>query len=314
MKKDVVLLSHYDLDGAGCSVLSDHIWNVVDRKHQGYAKITQSLGYLIGKYYGKVDTIVIADLKMELADLRLAMFAFPNVIYYDHHESSADFEHLINDSHSNGTFEFHFSLDLCSTALMWMDGVKNKGAERTPELDAFMNVVNTYDLWRNTTKRWEQGVMMNDMFWDLHMQDFRQRFKDGFTGYTDQEFQWHRLLEQKREDVITNATVEQMESGSQVVVVSESKAINFVTQYMDGDLFYIISPDFSMHNVSVRTKDGFDINVNDAIGVLPVKYPEIVQSAGGHAAAGGITFHDGLSLNDIVDFLYENDELIRNGK
>ena len=113
--KDVVLLSHYDLDGAGCSVLADHIWNVVDRKHQGYPKVRQSLGYLIGKHYMNVDTIVIADLKMELEDLRLAMFAFPNVIYYDHHESSADFEHLINDSHSNGTFEFHF--DLLKTSL-----------------------------------------------------------------------------------------------------------------------------------------------------------------------------------------------------
>ena len=54
MKSDVILLSHYDLDGAGCSVIADHIWNVVDRKHQGYGKIRKSLGYLIGEYYQKI--------------------------------------------------------------------------------------------------------------------------------------------------------------------------------------------------------------------------------------------------------------------
>lgn len=306
MKDKVVLLSHYDLDGAGCSVLADHIWDVVDRKHQGYPKIRKSLGYLIGEHSLNVDTIVIADLKMEIDDLLLARLAFKNVIYYDHHESSEEFA-----SYASPTFHFNFSLDLCSTALMWMDGVRNRGAVTTKELNAFANVVNTYDLWKNTTGRWQQGVFLNDLFWHLHMDDFRTRFKDGFAGFTQSEIDWHADLEEKRKEVIDSATVEEMESGSKVVVLSESKGINFVSTQMDGDLFYIISPDFSMHNVSVRTKEGFKINVNSAISFLAEKYPDKVLSAGGHAAAGGITFKDHLSLNDMVDFLYETDELIR---
>lgn len=304
--KDVVLLSHYDLDGAGCSVLADHIWNVVDRKHQGYGKIRASLGYLIGKYYKKIDTIVIADLCIEEDDLLLAMFAFPNVIYYDHHESSAEFKKY------EDRIDYNFSLDLCSTALMWIDGVKNKGATRTKELDAFMNAVNTYDLWKTDKARWPQGLMLNDMFWDKHMDDFRARFKDGLSGFTDQEIEWHKDLSEKRLQVIDDAIVEEMESGSKVVVLRESKAINFVSSHIDGDLFYIISPDFSKHNVSVRLKDGFELNVNDAIS--PLAENECVQSAGGHAAAGGITFETNLGLNDIVDFLYEHDEQIRGTK
>jgi len=314
MKRDVVLLSHYDLDGAGCSVLSDHIWNVVDRKHQGYGKIRASLGYLIGQYYKKIDTIVIADLKIEEEDLLLAMFAFPNVIYYDHHESSEEFSKYADNPYhpAEGSFEFHFDLEFSSTALMWMDGARNKGAQRTSWLDAFMNAVNTYDMWKTENKRWEQSVMMNDLFWNLHMDDFRARFKDGLKGFTDAELQWHEGLKQQRQNVIENATVEEMESGSKVVVISESKAINFVTSYMDGDVFYIISPDFSKHNVSVRIKDSDpSFNVNNGIKDLPTRHPNLVQSAGGHASAGGITFAEDLSLNEIVDLLYEEDEAIR---
>lgn len=305
---DVVLLSHYDLDGAGVSVLSDHIWNVVARKHQGYPKIRRSLCDLIATYADSVSTIVIADLKVEPKDLKLALAAFDNVIYYDHHESSEEYV-AWQEKYRNLTV--HFSLDFCSTALVYMDGVKTFGLERTKELDAVMNTVNVYDLWKTDAKRWDYSVKLNDMFWHLHMDDFRSRFKDGFNGYTANELQFLADLDEKRIEVINTAVVEEMESGSQIVVVKESKAINFVTQYKEGDLFYIISPDYSMHNVSVRTKEGFVINVNDAIGPLAEKYPDLIISAGGHAAAGGITFKNHLTLNEIVDFLYENDHLVR---
>ena len=245
MKSDVVLLSHYDLDGAGCSVLTDHIWNVVDRKHQGYGKIRKSLGYLIGEYYGKVGTIVIADLKMERADLELALFAFPRVIYYDHHESSADFEDIAL-VRSDRQFQFNFSTDYCSTALMWMDGVKNWGAERTPTLDAFMNAVNTYDLWKTDAKRWEQGVMLNDLFWHLHMDDFRRRFANGLTGFSEDERDWHAQLMNQRKYVIENAIIEEMDSGSKVVVLQEQNGINYVADYIEGDLYYTVAGDLTV--------------------------------------------------------------------
>ena len=311
-KEKVVLLSHYDLDGAGCSVLSDHIWDVVDRKHQGYPKVRKSLSYLIGEYSEDVDTIVIADLKIELDDLLMALIAFKNVIYYDHHESSEYFAtEEFQKAHPN--FECHFSLDLCSTALMWIDGVKNKGAKRTPQLDAFMNMVDTYDLWHTEKARWNQSIILNDFFWHLHMRDFRKRFKDGFSGYTDDELVFAANLHQSRINVIERATVEEMESGSKVVVVEESKAINFVSSVMEGDVFYIIAPDWAKTNVSVRIKDDVldNFNVNDGISELPIRYPKFVKSAGGHAAAGGINFHEHLSINDIVDVLYEHDLVIR---
>ena len=269
---------------------------------------------MIGKYSAEVDTIVIADLKIEPDDLAIALIAFKNVIYYDHHESSEEYD-TDEFKAANPNFECHFSLDYCSTTLMWRDGVINRGAQRTPELDAFMNTVDTYDLWHNDKARWDQAVILNDFFWDLHMNGFRKKFKDGFSGYTSEDMTFANDLSQKRIEVINRAVVEEMDSGSKVVVVEESKAINFVSTYLEGDVFYIIAPDWAKTNVSVRIKDECldDFNVNDGISPLAEKYPEYVKSAGGHAAAGGINCDTDLSMNEIVDFLYNVDPEIRGG-
>lgn len=309
-KERVVLLSHYDLDGAGCSVLADHVWHVIYRNHQGYAKIRMKLDELVRDYSDSVDTLVIADLCIEPKDLEHALENFKNVIFYDHHESSEQFVEW-TDKYPN--LEVHFSLDLCSTALLWIDGVKNRGAYRTRELDAFMNTVNAYDLWKKENSRFQEGVMLNDMFWELHLWDFKKRFANGLAGFTQEELDKAKQRELHRKEVIEDATIETLPSGSKVVVIGDSSVINFVSSLLDGDLFYIISPDFSMQNVSVRVKDSDErFNVNDGISWLPEEYPEMVQSAGGHQFAGGITFESTVSsMNQMVDLLFEADERIR---
>lgn len=311
MKEPIVLLAHYDLDGAGCSVLADHIWQVVARRHQGYPKIRKSLDFLVDQYADQIPTIVIADLKIEEQDLRYACENFDNVIYYDHHEDSESFADL---HHEYPNFEFHFDLDYCSASLMWMDGVRTKGAIRTKELDSFMNTVHVYDLWIKDNSRWEDAMLLNDLFWELHMDDFRDRFSGGLGQFTVRELDFKKGLEEKRRKIISEATIEKTEAGSTVVLIGDSKAINFVSDYMDGDLFYIISPDYAAHNVSVRKKDGFDMNINAGLQEFEKAYPDEIQSAGGHKVSGGITFKQHLSVNEMVELiLFEDDNIRANG-
>jgi len=309
MKNDAVLLSHWDLDGAGCSVLSSHIWDIQCYKHQGYGKIRKSLDYLVAKYSRHVDTIVIADLKIEKYDLKHALENFQNVIYYDHHESSAEFSNWV-EMYPN--FEFHFDLKRCSTALMWVDGIQNKNAENTSELNTFMQTVNVYDMWKQNSPRWNDALLLNDLFWHLAMNDFRKRFYDGLSHFTPTELLFGEQQKQARNDAVKNATIEKIDNGSTIVVMQNPNAINSVSTLLDGDIFYIITLDWSPCNVSIRVKDSnTKFNINNGIKTLQDEFPNFVQSAGGHISAGGITFCAKHTVNDIVDFLYENDYTIR---
>lgn len=310
LQSDAVLLSHWDLDGAGCSVIADHIWNIKDRKHQGYGKIRKSLEYLVNNHSADVQTIVIADLKILPEDLEYAISNFDNVVYYDHHESSAEF---VSWTEKFSNFECHFDLTRCSTALMWIDGVKTKGVRITSRLDAFMQTVNAYDMWNQKSKRWKHGLLLNDLFWEISMDAFRERFADGLTHFTIEELLFADQQEAKRKKAVDDAIIETTDDGSTIVMLSDSIAIGAAAELLDGDIFYIIPVgERASTNISVRLKgEAQNLNVNEGCSLLAEKFPGVIQSGGGHKFAGGITFVPNTTINNMVDFLLEHAPAIR---
>jgi oligoribonuclease NrnB/cAMP/cGMP phosphodiesterase (DHH superfamily) len=312
----VMLLSHYDLDGAGCHVCAHQIWDVVKAKHQGYNKVRKSLEDLInlnGCLSKPVDTLVIADLKMQEEDLVHAMEFFDNVIYYDHHEESVEFEKFVSDN-----FEYHFDLELCSTALMWRDAVSNRNqvaiaTERQNRfaMSAFVNVVNAYDLWKEEHSRWEEGKIMNELFWEYGLWDFARRFETGFFGFTPEEYNLYEEIENAKVEQIRNAHVDVLPSGSKIVFLKDQNAVNSVSTELEGDVFYIMNSVSNGVSIRVATEHAETFNVSEGVGrISPENYNGLI-SGGGHKSAGGLTFADHITHNDVADFIWMYDETIR---
>ena len=301
MKKDVVLLNHYDLDASSCYIIAHHMYNVIESKNQGYAKVPQALDYLINKYADSVDTIVISDLSMEEETLVKALDNFNEVILYDHHLPSANFEVFTGNLYDYPTFKYHYTDKMSATAIMYQDYLK-QGGERTQELDDLVKYTNAYDMWKSDTPEFWHGVSLNFLFWENHLWEFAKRFEDGFDGLTSDEKAFCNRKLKEVDDSLKSADKEKINDDLKIYIMNDTSSINFVTlKDNDAQIFIILYQADSEDKewcCSVRSTCEL-FNVNDAL--QKVEKDDIIMSTGGHKAAGGITFVHGTTLEQILE-------------
>jgi hypothetical protein len=313
-QEPVVALTDYDLDGAGASILLDYAFNVVGRKQQGYSKLQRNLE-AIRTEYATINTLVVADICMPPETLQWAVEHFDHVVYFDHHEQSELFLPLAEASPEK--FTIHWTKDLCSCALVYRAYVMN-GGKQTPELDALVQHVNAYDLWHKDSDDFDNGVKMNDLFWELHMQNFRERFKTGFNGFTEMEAKQTAAKHNLRIEIVNRALTEKTASGSTIVMIDNPEAINFVATHLEGDIFYVLYPNQGTGKVhlSARCKDKMPaINLDMAFQELAGErfMDGLITAGGGHANAIGVQFADGVTPNQMADWIHTSlDPRVRN--
>jgi oligoribonuclease NrnB/cAMP/cGMP phosphodiesterase (DHH superfamily) len=306
----VVVMVHYDLDAAGASVLLDYSFNVAGRTACGYAKFRATMERL-RQEYPTINTVVMADLAVPPEDLRWALEHWDHVVYYDHHEASAQYAPLAEAMPDR--FTHNFSIEMSATALVYKDFIE-QGNPMTDELMHFVQIINTYDMWFKGGAAFNDGVIMNGIFWDLHMDLFRERFKNGFTGFTPDELKQAEARRLHEAGVVEEALKEKLESGSQIVMISEQSAINAVSTNLEGDIFYVMYYNEKAKDgdnplqMSVRCKDEMpEVNLNMAMEELCAMgdYDHIIKTGGGHANAIGVQFAPNVDPNAAADFIME---------
>lgn len=313
-QEPVVALTDYDLDGAGSSILLDYAFNVVGRKQQGYSKLQRNLEALRTEYK-EINTLVVADICMPPEILQWAIEHYSHVVYFDHHEQSELFLPLAEQMPER--FTIHWTKELCSCALVYRAFIMAGGLQTT-ELDAMVKHVNAYDLWHKESDDFPNGVKMNDLFWEMHMQGFRERFKTGFGGFTGLEINQTTAKHNLRIEIINRALVEKTASGSKIVMIDNPEAINFVSTHLEGDIFYILYPNRGTGKIhlSVRCKDKMSaINLDMAFQELTdVRFmKDFITAGGGHANAIGVQFADGVTPNQMADWIHTSmDPRVRN--
>lgn len=310
----VVVLTDYDLDGACSSIFLDYCYNVAARKSQGLAK-THAAAQQLRAEYTNINTLVIADIPIEPDTMKWALENYDHVVLYDHHERTAKYAELAEKIPERLTV--YFSLDFCSATLVYRSYIVDGGNEQIPELNELAAGVQAFDLWQSSSPYFERGCRMNDMFWNLHMQGFRPRFKDGFDGFTAQEDAISAAKDKSRRETVENAMVEKLDSGSQIVGIDDAEAVNFVPLYMEGDVFYVLYPNVGTGKIhlSCRTKDKIPaVNFNTALEELLdcPETKEVVVRGGGHANAAGVQFVEGLQPAEMATWIAEAlDERVR---
>ncbi len=175
MEKKTLLISHTDLDGLGIIVLALYFkdrLNFDDIISEDYEFEKEENKYA---YLKKFDKLIFADMSIpedtvhELSDLGI------EVIFFDHHETSK----YVKDMHEESVWD----IDRCGTKIFWEEFIKPKLSRYNPLIDHFVNLVDTYDLWKNDTEDWKDAKNLNNICmglknWDrsLSVMEANERF------------------------------------------------------------------------------------------------------------------------------------------
>ena len=298
IKEKIVYITHYDLDAAGCAIVVNKLFDVVEMKAQGYGKVSAAADFMINKYHDKIDHVVITDLMVDRSDVINLLEAFPKVTYIDHHLQSAE---LVDLTEKYPGYDYYYNHKLSATALTYKYFIDNGGTP-TPALNQLVEYTNSYDLWKCTKPAFKHGCRLNNIFWNLNLWRFIERFEDGYFGLTDDEKTFCSEQEHFIVEVIKEADIE-YSNNCALYIIKDPIAINFIPLTDNkADVFFILSKRDDNWSCSTRLRpaayDKYDLNEI----WQKVNHP-IIESAGGHKAAAGVTIKDGTDLDDIIGCL-----------
>jgi len=171
----VIHLTHTDLDGAGCAVLSRLLWSGEDLETHFCTygnvkvKIEDVLMYGMERDENVPHTVLITDLsiKPEQAQDLVNMFGFGNVLYVDHHPKSKDLEHII------GSKFFAFDEKRSATGILWeaWEDIHSK-LRMHKSIERFVRAVNAWDMWQKEDAFRSDGSDYNQLLGFLGLQRF----------------------------------------------------------------------------------------------------------------------------------------------
>ncbi len=160
MSKKVYHLSHTDLDGYSCQLITDRVFKDIEFFNSNYGdEITQRLTQIVGsiKEDGfSQNLIMISDLNLTLEQ---AVFLEDSI-----KDIEKDVEILLLDHHKSGEEVaekyswYHLDVSRCATKITY-DWFKSSGV--IDDLEEYVECVNAYDIWLvEQKKRFEVGKVL----------------------------------------------------------------------------------------------------------------------------------------------------------
>jgi oligoribonuclease NrnB/cAMP/cGMP phosphodiesterase (DHH superfamily) len=147
-----ILVSHVDLDGLGPIILE-----TLFRKQLGFDAITNiDYGWeedlnLVGEF-SKYKEVVFADMSMSEMQYDWWKATEMDVKVFDHHETAKP---LI------GKPDCVIDMERCGTKIFFEEYVKPRISRYRPILNEFIDLVDTYDLWKLDSPLWPKALDLN---------------------------------------------------------------------------------------------------------------------------------------------------------
>ncbi len=180
MIRNKLLISHFDLDGIASIFLGYYY-----RDKLGFDDfMSEDYGFEEDKekmdYIKKFRTIVFSDLSVPEEVNKELEENGSEIIYFDHHASAS----FVKD-YKNGTFDENF----CGTKLFWDNYVKHRVKRFPVIVEEFVDLVDTYDLWKQDSPLWETAKNLNSTLYGI------KNYSE--TSFFEQNEPFFRLMENK---------------------------------------------------------------------------------------------------------------------
>ncbi len=291
---EYMLLSHTDLDGAGCHlVLSDKVeFDIV--YHTSYNEISTHIGYIDGDITVHTKAVFITDLSFSLEDLiELVKLTkrHPHVkfVYIDHHEYNDDRFPIFSKMGKLDNLSVIHEIGTSATKLCLR--VFNP---TNSDLIKLVDYIDAYDIFREHDKDFQAGWFLNTIFWEFKMSGFKfglfsenykipKAFKNAYMGIIEEKNVYFKDLESK------NLLMKDIDA---------SVFIGFSDRFKSW--FQMDYPEYKVHILPYLSKNNISIRIssdvpNECAGMMKENMIEFVSSlpeyisGGGHKHAFGLT-------------------------
>lgn len=153
-----LLISHCDLDGHGGIALAKYFnsilkFDVIISGDYGIEEDSEQWNF-----FKTFNTIIFSDLSIPKERVEELRNEDIHVEFYDHH-SKADW--LSEDKDSS------FDLERCGTKIFWQDYIQPRIGRYPTIIDEFVELVDTYDLWKQDSPLWEKAKNLNNVLMGL---------------------------------------------------------------------------------------------------------------------------------------------------
>ena len=168
---NTIHLSHTDLDGEGCIIIAQNYLKNRAVKRISYNSILPTLGEIADEIDGDEVNyqLLITDLKLSDQDfkfLKKISHLFSKIVVIDHHLYEFEIPEIQNA-------EIIINTDYCATALTYKYFAQQIDLN---SFKSFVKLVNTFDLWKNTSADFSEAKTLNRLYWNLGARVFNKRF------------------------------------------------------------------------------------------------------------------------------------------
>lgn len=156
----MILVTHVDLDGAGCSIVGKIFFPNITVYHHDYDTVDEKVLTLLQE---TTEKILIADVSISAETATIVNEKYPNRIeIFDHHRTAQEYLQC----YSWTTYD----LTQCGTRILFQELKKRMPNIKIPaQLDMLTRRINDYDLWIH---EFSDTKSYNDMMYMLGMDSF----------------------------------------------------------------------------------------------------------------------------------------------
>lgn len=296
----MILITHWDLDGAVSEIVLSRFIHFDKKKASGYTKFAKYISEL-----KQGEEVIFSDVSLSFENMDALIEKTHNFIIIDHHPDTAKLIKRFPEFKR----KIFFDVNVCGAMLC-----KRYVQEHFPDvfndkwntyLDDLVDITDVYDIWRTDNKLWAKAYSLDILYWHHSHWDFVKIFRNGYAiSPDDKSFIKTELL--KKSKLFKEA--EKIEVGNNILFVICSREITndftlfYGTKY---DMFFLVSFD---------ERNGIVLSVRTALPLgdfsfcyshIEKMFPDLIISAGGHPKAGGITVHKGVGLDDVTKICEE---------
>lgn len=280
MAKLITVFADADLDGAGCVTALKWLYtgHIINHKAVNERTFEDTFrNFLQSEEYGKNDIIYICDLNV--AEKHSKLIDDKKVVYIDHHNEP------LSVSFTSAALVREASPSCAS--LVWKCEKSKSSAILSNAQKLLLALIDDYDSY---TLKAPQSLQLNTVFYSLQgdrIQQFWDKFKNGFTGFNDHQknvIHFHTLKVNQifNELQVYRANIPLEGKTYNIVSTFAEYAINEVASHIlkkyNSEIAVVINP--KTNTVSFRKQKG----VNYDVSYLAKK---LAEGDGNSNAAGG---------------------------
>jgi len=276
----VLNLSHFDLDGRGCSIVLKNVFKNIEFIPVKYGSVDETCRKID---FEKYDIVIMTDVSPESIEI----FNLSNkFILIDHHDTS---------THLNSEKDLRFVIPGKSASILVKEFFETLFKIDLSYLNKLCNIINNYDLW-NTNEDWDVSWSFNELYFKMYHHDFVNRFSNGDIKMNEDEIKYIKDRKKLLREVYDNLNIYELDSIKACFFI-ENRFVNDICHKLmeEKDYKVTICINSKSKTCSVRSKLE-SLHIGEMLRQI-----DLGCHSGGHQKSGAFRLSDKMNISEQID-------------